>query len=85
MKNKEQIIEVLDYIRSKRENKESFVCDEEAIAASYQKSGYSESLAIKILSIFGGLLASLAFVGFLLISGLYDSVLVLLYWVLFVL
>ncbi|MGJ1283448.1 DUF4401 domain-containing protein [Sphingobacterium spiritivorum] len=73
MKNKEQIMEVLDYLRSKRENKESFVCDEEAIAASYHKSGYSESLAIKILSIFGGLLASLAFVGFLLISGLYDS------------
>ncbi|QQT25929.1 DUF4401 domain-containing protein [Sphingobacterium spiritivorum] len=73
MKNKEQIIEVLDYLRNKRENKESFVCDEEAIIASYQKNRSVESLPIKILSIFGGLLASLAFVGFLFISGLYDS------------
>lgn len=31
------------------------------------------SLAIKILSIFGGFLATMAFLGFLLIAGLYDS------------
>jgi len=33
----------------------------------------SSSLAIKILSISGGILATFAFIGFLLIAGLYDS------------
>ena len=32
-----------------------------------------QSLSIKILSVFGGILASLAFLGFLLITRLYDS------------
>jgi hypothetical protein len=39
--------------------------------ASQQEN--QSSLAIKILSIFGGFLATMAFLGFLLIAGLYDS------------
>jgi hypothetical protein len=47
--------------------------DDDAIVSSYQKNNGTQSLAIKILSVFGGVLASLAFLGFLLIAGLYDS------------
>src|SRR5690606_41366096 len=47
--------------------------DEEAIVSAYQKDNGNQSLSIKILSIFGGILASLAFLGFLFIAGLYNS------------
>ncbi|MER3375766.1 MAG: DUF4401 domain-containing protein [Allomuricauda sp.] len=52
----------------------SFQCDEPAILEEYQKRGGEKSnFIIKALSIFGGILASLAFLGFLLILGLYES------------
>jgi len=47
--------------------------DEQAIVTAYQKDNGNQSLAIKILSVFGGLLASLAFLGFLFIAGFYNS------------
>lgn len=71
MRNKEEIRELLDYFQT-TENK-NITLDEEAIFAAYEKNDDHQSLAVKILSIFGGILASLAFLGFLLIAGLYDS------------
>lgn len=70
MRNKEEIKELLNHFQT--ENKE-VTLDEEAIFSAYQKNDDHQSLAVKILSIFGGVLASLAFVGFLFITGLYDS------------
>ncbi|MEN8139197.1 MAG: DUF4401 domain-containing protein [Bacteroidota bacterium] len=51
-----------------------FKYDELSIVKEYrQQEENKSSLAIKVLSVFGGLLATLAFMGFLLIAGLYDS------------
>ena len=51
-----------------------FECDEKAILEEYNRQGENKSnLAIKVLSIFGGFLATLAFLGFLAIAGLYNS------------
>lgn len=71
MRNKEEIKELLDYFRTP-ENKE-IQFDEEAIFSAYEKNDDHQSLAVKILSIFGGILACLAFLGFLFITGVYDS------------
>jgi hypothetical protein len=71
MRNKEDIIELLEYFQSTDENLLKF--DEDAIVSAYQKNNDNQSLSIKILSIFGGILASLAFLGFLFIAGLYNS------------
>ena len=52
----------------------SFSVDENAIEQAYQKrDGEKSSFIIKILSILGGVLASIAFLAFLFILGLYDS------------
>ncbi|MTI30111.1 DUF4401 domain-containing protein [Xanthovirga aplysinae] len=51
-----------------------FKCDENAILDEYQMQKENKSsLSIKILSILGGLLATLAFLVFLGVAGLYDS------------
>lgn len=51
-----------------------FQCDEKAVLDAYQSQWENKSsLAIKILSIVGGFLAMLAFLGFLAITGLYES------------
>ena len=51
-----------------------FECDEKAILEAYTTQGENKSsLAIKILSIFGGFLATLTFLGFLVIARLYNS------------
>ena len=71
MNHKENIQEILDYLQTVEEKALGF--DNESIAAEYQKNSVTQSLAIKILSVLGGILASLAFLGFLLIAGLYDS------------
>ncbi|WP_312394834.1 DUF4401 domain-containing protein [Chryseobacterium sp.] len=71
MKTKEEIKAFTDYLQTK-ENRE-ILFNEDAILADYQKNDNQQSLAIKILSIFGGILASLAFIGFLMLAGLYDS------------
>ena len=71
MNNKENVQEVLEYFETIEPTE--FQYDEESIVATYQKETNSQSLAIKVLSVIGGLLASIAFLGFLFISGLYDS------------
>ena len=63
---------LLDRVRLSEGTK--FECNEKAILNEYQIQGENKSsLAIKVLSIFGGFLATLAFLGFLEITGLYDS------------
>jgi hypothetical protein len=71
MRNKEDMKEMLEYFQKKEEHLLNF--DEEAIVSAYQKNNDNQSLSIKILSIFGGILASFAFIGFLFIAGLYNS------------
>ena len=52
----------------------NFEYDEDAILKEYNTlEEQKSSLTIKILSIFGGFLATLAFLGFLFIAGLYNS------------
>jgi hypothetical protein len=75
MRNKDNIKELLDYFKNSEDNPLEF--DEEAIITAYQKYDGNQSLAIKILSVFGRILASLAFLGFLAIAGLYNSEIVL--------
>lgn len=70
MRNKEEIKELLNYFQT--ENKD-VTFDEEAILAEYEKNDDHQSLAIKILSIIGGILATITFVGSLLIAGVYNS------------
>lgn len=71
MNNKENIKELLDYFQTIEDRELQF--DEDAIVKAYQKNNVNQSLSIKVLSVFGGILASLAFLGFLFIAGLYDS------------
>jgi len=71
MSNKKNIQEILDYLQTTEEKTLNF--DNEAIVTAYQKNNGTQPLAIKILSVFGGILASFAFLGFLLLAGLYNS------------
>ncbi|MEW2920615.1 DUF4401 domain-containing protein [Muricauda sp. ANG21] len=53
---------------------DSFTYDEQAILKECEKrNGGKSNFIIKILSVFGGILASIAFLGFLFILGLYES------------
>ncbi len=53
---------------------QSFEVDFEKLSAEYkQKEDNESSLAIKILSIFGGLFSTFLFLGFLAITGIYNS------------
>ncbi len=71
MKNKEEIKGLMDYFQNSEDKSLQF--DEEAIISSYQKDNKKQTLTIKILSIIGGLLASIAFLVFIFISGFYES------------
>jgi uncharacterized membrane protein len=72
MKQEIEIKEILTQIQ--QAEGEGFECDEQAVWENYQKNHANQSsLSIKILSIFGGLMATSSFLGFLLITGLYDS------------
>ncbi|MEX0313941.1 MAG: DUF4401 domain-containing protein [Allomuricauda sp.] len=63
---------LLDEIQSKEGS--SFVHNNEAILEAYQNPNTEQAgLAIKLLSVFGGILASLALFGFLGIAGVFDS------------
>ena len=63
---------LLDRIRLSEGAK--FECNEKAILEEYHTQGENKSsLAIKILSIFGGFLATIAFLVFFAIAGLYNS------------
>ncbi|MGW9684543.1 DUF4401 domain-containing protein [Flagellimonas sp. 2504JD1-5] len=66
------IQKLLDGIQS--EEGSSFSYDKEAIYNAYQNTDADQpGLAIKLLSVFGGFLASLALFGFMGISGIFDS------------
>jgi uncharacterized membrane protein len=71
MSNKEHITDLLDYFQNTEGR--PLIFDEEAIVSAYQKDSDTQSLPIKILSVFGGLLASVAFLGFFFASGLNRS------------
>ncbi|MFZ4399324.1 MAG: DUF4401 domain-containing protein [Bacteroidales bacterium] len=72
MSNVINIKEMLNQI--KLSEGEAFEYDETAIENEYKKSTTEQSsIAIKILSVCGGILASMAFIGFLMIAGLYES------------
>lgn len=71
MRTKEEISELINHIQTKENREIKF--DEEAILKAYSENDNHQTLAIKILSIFGGFLASSIFVGFLFLAGLYDS------------
>jgi hypothetical protein len=71
MKSSEEIKEIIAYLQSKEDKPLQY--NEEAIAAAYQRGTAHQSLMIKILSVLGGLLASIAFIGFLFLAGLYDA------------
>ncbi len=52
----------------------TFEYDEKAILGEYEKLGENKSsLAIKILSVFGGLIATISFLCFLFLAGIYKS------------
>ena len=71
MRNKENIKEVLIYLQTTEDKVLDF--DEGVIYEAYQKDNDNQSLAIKILTVFGGILASIMFLGFLYLSGLQNS------------
>lgn len=72
MKQEQDIKEILAQLQA-QEGPE-FKADEAAIVLEYQKINANRSgIAIKVLTILGGLLASLAFIGFLFIADLMDS------------
>lgn len=71
MTNKENMKEFLNQMRSS--DIENLVFDEEKILADLDKDSSHHSLAIKVLSVFGGILASITFIGFLFLAGLSNS------------
>lgn len=72
MKKSEDIKGLIDLFQSGEQSTIQY--DEKAILDEYQKGEGNQSIAVKVLSILGGILASLAFLGFLYITGLYDNV-----------
>ncbi len=63
------------FLESLKEQDPSFEWKEEAIAAEYRTNeGGGTSLILSVLSILGGILATLAFLGFVFMAGLYKSV-----------
>lgn len=71
MKNKAPIEELLNSIQQEVENK--WQLDLKSIASHYSEREIHQSLAIKILSIFGGVLASISFIGFIFLVGMMQS------------
>lgn len=63
--------ELIAHLQTKDEGALEF--DEEAILAAYREKNDNRSLAIKTISILGGLLGCLAFFGFISMAGLYES------------
>lgn len=72
MKNNRQIEEIIEGLKASEDS--NFECDEAVLFAEYQKQVENDAtLSVKVLSIAGGFLAALAFIGFLTIAGLYKS------------
>ena len=71
MKTKEEIADMIALLQAESTQPLNF--DEESIAAEYGSDELHLSIAVKILSIIGGMLACITFLGLLLLFGLYDS------------
>lgn len=72
MTNRENIKKLMDFLQDKSSREIHF--DEETIMAAYEeKDTNHQSLSIKILSIFGGIMACLAFLGFIFMIQIIDS------------
>ncbi len=72
MEKLKTIEELLEELESEIGN--DFVSDKQAILAEYQNKDIGQpGIAIKLLSVFGGFLASLALFGFMGIAGVFDS------------
>ncbi|MFC3755572.1 DUF4401 domain-containing protein [Chryseobacterium tructae] len=72
MRSKDNIKELIEQLRVGSNREIHF--DEDAIMAAYQKKETNhQSLSIKILSIFGGIMACLTFLAFLFIAEIFDS------------
>ncbi len=72
MNRKEQLLNLANSIKTSEGDYFNFNETNLIEELNHQQENKS-SLVIKILSIFGGVLSSFAFLGFLLIAGLYDS------------
>lgn len=72
MKNETMIREMIDSLKQQQGG--GFEINEDDVVNEYEKKyANRSSLTIKILSIVGGLMASIAFIGFLFIVGVADS------------
>ncbi len=70
MHHKETVYQIIKHIETIDSN---FAINNESLEKEIEKSDDHQSTAIKILSIIGGILASFAFLGFLFLTGIYDS------------
>ncbi|KGE13491.1 DUF4401 domain-containing protein [Sphingobacterium deserti] len=71
MERKNKIDQIVNYFQST--NGEAIELDRVAIDRAYSNPNGKQTLTIKVLSVFGGLLASFVFFGFLFFTGLYGS------------
>ncbi|TDS12316.1 DUF4401 domain-containing protein [Sphingobacterium paludis] len=71
MEQKNKVDHMLAYFQSTYNEDMQF--DRVAIDRAYSAEDTKHPLIIKILSVFGGLLASIVFFGFLFLTGLYES------------
>lgn len=71
MKSQNKRQEVQEYFQNIADVPVTF--DENQLEEAYKNSTENQSLAIKILTIFGGVMSSLSFMGFLFIAGLYGT------------
>ena len=75
MANETSILAVLANLQAEnQENNEQFVYNQDKLIGELQqKNASTSSLAITIVSLVGSFLAVLAFIGFLILGGIYDS------------
>lgn len=67
-----QFNSILEHIN--KEEGQTFAYDIKAIEEAFENKNKEKSnIAIKVLSVFGGFMAALAFLGFLFVLGIYDS------------
>lgn len=72
MKQAHEITNILEHLQATEGDTLSI--EKEAILAEYQKLNANKSgIAIKVLTILGGFLATLTFIAFLVVAGLYNS------------
>lgn len=72
MKKQTDITATLDLFRTREGS--NFQLNEPAVLAEYEKANANRSgIAIKVLTVIGGFLATCAFIGFLFVGGLFES------------